>query len=191
MYIFSNYTDRYVNLQIAQIPKIIGTTAREAPPLLPYPTNNLTAGPNPDLIYDRSLATVCLAHNTSVARSAAGLQTWRYDWAGNFTNISPLPWLGAYHYSDLYMLFGTYLIAPGEITPLEVESSEIMQDMFVRFVQDPGSLTAAGWPQYDTAARDGGVVARFGADREAVQYVTGDSFEGACYIPGQTYDTTP
>lgn len=190
-YVFSNYSQRYQDGQIAQIPKIIGTTSREAPPLLPYPVNNLTEGPSPDLIVSRSLATVCAAHNTSVARNEAGLQTWRYEWAGNFTNLSPLTWLGAYHYSDLYMLFGTYPIAPGPIPTLEMETSAEMQDLLVSFVLDPASLPDAGWPEYNTSASNGGQLAQFGADGRAVQYVSGDSREGACYIAGQEYDTTP
>lgn len=170
---------------------MIGTTAREAPPLLPYPVNNFTAGPSPDLIYSQTLATVCAAHNTSVMRKEIGLETWRYEWAGNFTNIAPVWWLGAYHYSDLYMFFGTYIIAPGQIPDLEVQTSAKMQDLLVDFVNDPSSLPEAGWPQYVTNATDGGIIAQFGADGQTVKYVTGNSVEGACYLPGVVYNTTP
>ena len=82
---------------------MLGTTSREASPLVPYPINNLADGPNEDLVVSRTLNTVCAAHNTSVFRDNAGLLTYRYEWAGNFSNIAPVPWLGAYHYSDLYM----------------------------------------------------------------------------------------
>lgn len=30
-------------------------------------------------------------------RLAAGRTTYRYEYDGNFSNISPLPWMGAYH----------------------------------------------------------------------------------------------
>lgn len=30
-------------------------------------------------------------------RLLAGHPTYRYEYAGNFSNISPLPWFGAYH----------------------------------------------------------------------------------------------
>ena len=188
--VFSNYRERYENGQIAQIPKIIGTTAREASPLVPYP-EDVEAGPSEEAITERTLSTVCMAYNTSVIREESGLQTWRYEWAGNFTNISPLPWLGAYHYADLYMFFGTYPIAPGEISELEVDTANVMQDLLVAFAKDPTSLPEAGWPEYKPSEEEGGKIARFGTGGKAVQYVAGDDVEGACHIPGKEYDTTP
>ncbi|CAK7234938.1 hypothetical protein SCUCBS95973_009102 [Sporothrix curviconia] len=166
--IFANYTDRYVQGKVARIPKILGTTSREASALVTYPIDDVAAGPNETAVYESTLSTVCSVHDTAVARTESDMLTWRYQWAGNFTNISPLWWLGAYHYSDLYMLFGTYLIAPGAISQLEIETSEAMQGFLLDFVKDPTSLPAAGWPAYWTNSTDGGVVARFGADGEAV-----------------------
>jgi carboxylesterase type B len=190
-YVFSNYTSRYLNGQIAQLPKIIGTTAREASALLPYPVHNASAGPSEQLIVAQTLATVCAAHNTTVLRNEVNLPTYRYEWAGNFTNIAPVSWLGAYHYSDLYMLFGSYGIAPGVITDLERETSEKMQDLFLDFMTDPNSLPANGWPEYVVSQADGGQLAQFGADGKVLQVVGGKSVEGACYIPGAVYNTTP
>ena len=179
---------------MAKIPKIIGTTAREAAPLVPYPISNYSAGPSEQLIYSRTLSTVCAAHNTSVLRDEIGLSTWRYEWAGNFSNINGgVPWLGAYHYSDLYMLFGTYLIAPGAISGLEVRTSERMQDLFLDFITDPVSLDANGWPAYkaENAGDGGGSIAQFGADGNVLQLVDGVAVEGACYNSSIVYDTTP
>jgi hypothetical protein len=190
-FVFSDYPARYQKGEIAKIPKILGTTSREASPLVPYPVNNITDGPSEDLIVSRTLAAVCAVHNTSVFRDNADLATYRYEWAGNFSNIAPLSWLGAYHYSDLYMFFGTYLIAPGEIPELEVNSSEKMQDLLFDFVNDPASLPSKGWPEYQTDAEGRGQLARFGADGEAFQVVKGDAVEGACHIDGAAYDTSP
>lgn len=190
-YVFANYTERYLNGQIAQLPKIIGTTAREASALVPYPIHNSSAGPSEQLIYSQTLSTVCAAYNTSLLRGQVGLPTYRYEWAGNFSNIAPVSWLGAYHYSDLYMLFGTYLIAPGEITNLEVETSEQMQDYLFDFVNEPSSLPQNGWPEYEVLQSGGGKLAQFGADGQVVQFADGDTVEGACHIPGDVYNTTP
>lgn len=143
-FVFSDYPTRYQNGAIASIPKMLGTTSREASPLVPYPIANITAGPSEALVLSRTLNTVCAAYTTSVLRDSASLATYRYEWAGNFSNIAPVPWLGAYHYSDLYMFFGTYLIAPGEIPEEEVEASEAMQDFLFEFVRDPGSLPEKG-----------------------------------------------
>jgi hypothetical protein len=190
-YIFANYTQRYLDGQIAQILKIIGNTAREASALVPYPIHNASAGPSEQLITTQTLATVCAAHNTSALRDTVNLPTYRYEWVGNFTNIAPVSWLGAYHYSDFYMLFGSYGIAPGVITGLEVQTSEMMQDYFLDFVSDPGSLPGNGWPEYQVPQSGGRKLAQFGADGKVVQFVDGDTVEGACHIPGVVYNTTP
>lgn len=187
----TQYREKYAKGDIAQIPKIIGTTAREASALVPYPINNYTAGPSEALITFQTLNTVCAAYNTSVLRDQANLPTYRYQWAGNFSNISPVPWLGAYRYSDLYMYFGTYKIAPGEISDLEKQTSERMQDLLLDLVKDPSSLPARGWPQFNAVDTTGGRLARFGADEMAMQLVDGNDVDGACHIPGDTYNTTP
>lgn len=188
----TTYLSKYASGDLAKIPKMVGTTAREWSALAPYPVHNKTAGPSEALIYQHTLATVCAAYNTSVYREDVGLTTYRYQWAGNFSNIDAnIDWLGAYHYSDLYMFFGTYLIAPGYIPPLEVQSSEVMQDLMYDFINDPNSLPSNGWPAYDTMAANGGQMLRFGADGQAVQVVSGNDVDGACHIPGDVYNTTP
>lgn len=92
------------------------------------------------------------------------------------------------------MFFGSWGITPGEASEFEQEVGEQMMDLLAAFVRDPmNGLSDAGWPVYDTDAGDGGTVARFGADGQAVQYVSGNSpsVEGACYVDGVTLDTTP
>lgn len=189
--VFSDYPKLYREGKIAKIPKMIGTTAREFSALLPYPVHNATAGPSPQLITEDTLKVVCAAYNTSVFREKDNLVTYRYQWAGNFSNISPVSWLGAYHYSDLYMFFGTYLIAPGAIPELEVRTSERMQDLLYDFVADPLSLPTKGWPEFEAESKTGGKLTRFGADGEVLQVVDGNAVDGACHIPGDTYNTTP
>lgn len=192
--VFSNstYTQLYLEGKIAKLPKIIGTTAREASALVSYPISNYSAGPSEQAVYNRTLATVCAAHESCVLRNDVDLLTYRYEWAGNFSNIDGgVWWLGAYHYSDLYMFFGSYLIAPGAISQLEIETSEKMQDLLLDFIINPYSLPDAGWPAYNTSASGGGQIAQFGADGQTLQVVSGASVEGACYIPGVVYNTTP
>ncbi|KAK8023079.1 hypothetical protein PG991_006960 [Apiospora marii] len=144
-WVFSNYTQRYLDGQVAQIPSIIGTTAREGSALAYVPLSNYTEGPSEETVVKGTTRFVCPAHESSAARDGLGLATYRYHWAGDFANLAgSVPWLGAYHYSDLYMVFGSYGIAPGEVPPLEVETSVTMQDYFLDFVTDPGSLADKG-----------------------------------------------
>jgi hypothetical protein len=56
--------------------------------------------------------------------------------------------------SDITMLFGTYLIAPGEITDLQIETSRTMQSLLLDFVKDSwlvlaGCRMAYLFPEYD------------------------------------------
>lgn len=190
-YVFTNHTQRYRDGQVAKVPVILGTTAREGSALAYVPLENYTAGPSEETVVAGTVRFVCPAHEASVMRREARLSTYRYHYAGNFTNLGPVPWLGAYHYADLYHLFGSYGIAPGEIPPLEAETSERMQEYFLDFITDPSSPAAKGWPEYDAEGTSGGKVAQFGAHGKAVELVDGDSVEGACHIPGVEYNTTP
>lgn len=189
--VFENYTERYLEGKVAKIPKIIGDVADEGSALTYVPLSNYSAGPSPQLVLQETLNFVCASYNTCKSRTEAGMTTYRYQWAGNFTNLSPMPWLGAYHFSDLYMLFGSYLITPGEAPVLEVQTSQKMQDLFLNFISDPYSLPSQGWPEYDVLQSGGGKLARFGADEEVLQIVAGNSVEGVCHIPGDTYNASP
>lgn len=76
--------------------------------------------------------------------------THRYYYTGNFTNISPQPWMGAYHESELPMLFGTHMNFRGNSTPFEYAVSHTLQDAYLAFVTDPvDGLNSIGWPAYE------------------------------------------
>jgi hypothetical protein len=65
--------------KIACVPKILGTTAREASALVAYPINDVAAGPNETEVYDNTLETVCMVHEGGFIRAEYGLPTWRYQ----------------------------------------------------------------------------------------------------------------
>ncbi|KAH0839170.1 hypothetical protein AYO21_05590 [Fonsecaea monophora] len=188
--VFSNYTARYQAGQVARVPAIISNTANEYASLAPYPLNNLSAGPNPQAVSAGTLNTVCGISNSSLQRNGLNISTFRYVYGGNFSNINPLWWMGAYHAADLAMMFGTYGIRAGEVSQLEIETSAAMQDYVLAFVKDPiNGLQSVNWPTYDHR-NAGGQMILFGADGKAVQQVNGTSIEGVCYGQG-TYDSTP
>jgi len=102
-------------------------------------------------------------------RAAAGIPTYRYLYSGNFTNLAPRPWLGAYHSSELPLLFGTHGNYRGPSTKYEVDVSEAMQDAWHAFANDPSQgLIAQKWPQFTPGHElmrvfgDSGTVARDG-----------------------------
>ncbi|KAK3629401.1 hypothetical protein LTR56_018065 [Elasticomyces elasticus] len=176
-FIFNNsqYISKYENGQIARIPKIVGTTARES-----APTQWTTIPP----AHPKTSYTLRRCRLSALPTTTAYFET-KQD--------SPLivPWLGAYHYADRYMFFGTYPMAPGPIPAFEVETSEKMQDLLYEFINDPTCLPFSGWPHFNASASDGGQLACFGAHGEALQLVDGNDVDGACHIPGAVYETTP
>jgi cholinesterase len=58
--------------------------------------------------YALLLTFFCPATESVRVRQETGLLSYRYQYAGNWTNISPEPWMGAYHSSELPLLMGTH-----------------------------------------------------------------------------------
>lgn len=121
----------------------------------------------------------CPATNTVRFRQQIGLVAFRYVYYGNFTNVSPRPWMGAYHGSELPILMGTHPNYRGNSTPEEYETSFAFQDAYVAFASDPeNGLAGQNWKQYVTL---GSEMARgFGKDGVAVQDVSIASKEALC-----------
>ncbi|KAM0289855.1 hypothetical protein ACHAO9_005739 [Fusarium lateritium] len=151
---FANYSRRIgrdPSLYPVNIPILIGTNANEGNAVIPYSFpgyETATEIPkNLEPIADGfALNLQCTTLKEARLRSEAGATTYQYLYAGNFTNISPLPWLGAYHTAELPLIFGTYGIE-GPSTKFERSVSERMQDLYVKFASDPvHGLKNAGWP---------------------------------------------
>ncbi|KAG8628759.1 hypothetical protein KVT40_002624 [Elsinoe batatas] len=73
--------------------------------------------------------------------------TYTYQYWGNFSNISPQG-QGAYHSSELPLLFGTTENL-GRSTRFELETSRRMQDLWVEFARDPEGLRGSGWGTFE------------------------------------------
>ncbi|KAE8845639.1 hypothetical protein P3342_005955 [Pyrenophora teres f. teres] len=145
--VFTNYTARALAGKFSRKPAIIGNTNDEGTALVRY---NQTYGVNTTLA-DASTASTfhCPAVKTTYDRYAANATTFRYLYAGNFSNISPQPWEGAYHSSDLPLYFGTYGIARGNGTAFQKAVSEKVQDYYLAFAKDPvNGLPEMGWNAY-------------------------------------------
>lgn len=182
--IFSNYTDRYAKGLLAKVPAIVGTASNEGAVLVPY--TDLATGPNQTVADAATIGYfVCPAHRTSELRAQNDLRTYRYEYAGNFTNLSPTSWLGAYHTSDLPLFFGSYDdYAPG--TELETCTSEIMQGYLLAFMKDPDSgPKELGWQDYTE-----GQLMLFGAGEVAATNVSTQDVDAVCIGTG-TYDSSP
>lgn len=158
--IFSGYADRITRSQFAsKIPVLIGTNSDEGNGVVPYnfpgseTATSLPASLQPiadGFGYNMQCATIREVR----LREAVGAPTWQYFYSGNFSAISPRPWLGAYHTAELPLVFGTYC-TEGTATPFEKRVSEYMQDTWLAFANDPkNGLALRGWPR----AKDGKVL---------------------------------
>lgn len=62
--------------------------------------------------------------------------------------------MGAYHGSELPMIFGTHADFRGNSTAFEYELSHVMMDAYAAFVKDStAGLDAIGWPVYTAEER--------------------------------------
>ena len=85
-------------------------------------------------------------------RTKAGVPAWRFRYFGDWDNLKLYPGSGAYHGSDLEMVFG----ASQDVTGLPESTPEMqMQNLFMKawaaFAEDPvnGLVDVLGWPKYD------------------------------------------
>jgi carboxylesterase type B len=186
--VFSNYTARAIAGFIPKIPALISTTTNEEAGFA-YPVKSLIAGPaNRTAIDVLTLSQfVCPAFASRNVRAYNHLTTYRYQYAGNFSNISPFLWLGAYHASDLPPIMGTYNRHGGS-TPFEIQVSEKMQDYVLTFIGDPQSgLSNLGWVPDDASGE--GTLKRFGANALVEQTVQSSDIDNACLGKG-VYQST-
>jgi carboxylesterase type B len=173
--IFANYTDRYHRGLVANLPAIIGSTSNEASVLVPY--TDINEGPDQVIVdFLTRQNFLCPAATTSALRAKHDLPTYRYQFAGNFSNLSPYPWLGAYHAGDLPYFFGTYGDFSAESEEAEERTSEAIQDFLLAFMRDPRrGLGRKGWKDYTA-----GKILQFGGRGGVVDFVPVQTVDGVC-----------
>jgi len=196
--VFFNYTTRDLNGHLPSIPALVSTTSNELSTLSRYPLTNITDGPYQPTVDAGTVSVfVCLASNTTVLRGKRGLTTYRYEYAGNFSSVTPLGWMGAYHASDIPMVFGTYdrptpgriAAAVGSVTSFERKVAEAMQDHVLAFMEDPeDGLRNRGWPAHDD--NGGRNMLRIAAGTTVSRVVSAAEIDDACVL-GKKYNPNP
>ncbi|KAH6847627.1 Alpha/Beta hydrolase protein [Chaetomium sp. MPI-CAGE-AT-0009] len=159
--VFANYSALAAAGQIARLPALIGSNAQDGVSFAPY---------SPDSV-DQALADqmtavffFCPSYQAARARVVAHggeVPVYRFVYSGNFTNVSPKPWMGAYHGAEMPPVFGTHGLFRGESSELEYATSWAMQDAWVEFVATAGErMTVDRWDAWKEV--DGGRVVEFG-----------------------------
>lgn len=151
--VFANYTERALAGNFTKKPAILGLTHNDGAVFLPYDRQH---GPDPAEANATTLSWfLCPIIQETQDRYAVGAPTYRYLYGGNFSNISPQWWEGAYHQSELPLVFGTHDIARGPSTAFETQVSMHMQDYWVAFATDPiHGLAKLGWNAYEPGGND-------------------------------------
>ena len=104
--------------------------------------------------------------------------SYQYLYNGNFSNISPRPWEGSYHSSELPLIFGTSGIYRSASTAFEVSLSHVMQDLYLAFITDhQGGLPAHGWNAYTP---DGSAVEFAKNDNKLVGKIKSSKLASVC-----------
>lgn len=143
----------------------------------PYP---YTSPPNAILERAQTLRTRCPGVFEARYRNQVNLTTYRYMYNGNFSNVSPLPWMGGYHSSELPAIFGTFGDFRGRGTPFQSTTSQVMQDMYLAFAEDPENGPAKlGWPRY-TSEQVGVFGGGLNGSQTAFEVVPRDEVEAIC-----------
>lgn len=172
---FSDVTARALAGKFTRKPAIIGTTKDEG---TAFPAYNKTYGP-PRSEADAATAAyfLCPAAQTTQNRYLANTTTFRYLYAGNFSNVAPQPWEGAFHSSDLPLYFGTYGIARGNGTDFQRQVSEKVQDYYLAFAKDPvHGLSKMGWEAYEPS----GEAVLIAYEGKVVQGIKESALEAPC-----------
>ncbi|TDZ99834.1 Lipase 4 [Colletotrichum sidae] len=177
--VFSNYTEKAALGEFSDLPAIIGFNHDEGLFLAPYNVNGPEKSVADSLSYQYFW---CPATKTTNERLAAGRTTYRFFYTAVFNNTSPRPWMGAYHGSELPMIFGTHADFRGNSTPFEYELSHVMEDALVSFIKDStDGLDAINWPRYTA---EGHMVRTYGENNATVGQRTLSSIEQGCADQG-------
>lgn len=142
--VFPNYTARYEAGAAAKIPALIGTNEHELYALVPH----IPGQPFDAEMYDLAANQTFLASaaKSSRLRESLGLTTYRYRFDGDFSNLSPPRYPGAFHTTELPLIFGTAAEFHGPSTVYEEEVGKVMQDIWLSFANDPQcGMKKDGW----------------------------------------------
>jgi len=98
---------------------------------------------------ERDIVFHCPTKLWSEAFVSSGIKSvYRYTYGAIFPDLQPFPNLGAWHGSELPILFGTFNRSTATAT--EVELSKSFQTAFANFVKDPvNGSPAPNWPTYE------------------------------------------
>ncbi|KAE8368464.1 chlorogenic acid esterase precursor [Aspergillus caelatus] len=187
--VFANYTQRILDGKISKTPLIIGSNSNEGAGFVSFTPD----GPGAEALATATKIISCPVNQEVKNRNIGGLPTYRYEYAGNFSNISPLSWFSAYHSSELPLLFGTHNEYRGRSTKFEWDVSYAMEALWLSFAEDPtrGPARVAigdasgnpnnesyfAWPEFQQGSSN---MLLFAKDNKLMQLISSESIDKSC-----------
>ncbi|KAJ5231761.1 Carboxylesterase type B [Penicillium citrinum] len=180
---FADYKARAKSGKIAKLPVLAGFDEKELAFMYPLSMNTINES---EVQADTQASFNCPLLDELRLRSKNDIPIWRYVYQGNFSNLSPRPWLGAYHTSEIPLVFGTYNVTTPYSQPasrLEIETSRYMQGAWVAFAKDPQSgLQKYGWPQFNDKFQEDSLV-KIGGEGISSAVLTSNVWDQYCNPP--------
>jgi len=181
--VFSDYIQRSQAGNFIKRPLLIGVADYEAGLFKTVGALSGSESPEPFWTSLNQVAFNCPAAARANISYSNGVPTWRYRWFGDFPNtrLTSIPDSGAWHGSELPVLFDTPVTGPGipDNTPEEIAIGKYFRGAWATFAKDPiNGLTnyGGGWPNYEAGGQT--------LIRLAYQNLTGTNL-----AQGNMYDT--
>ncbi|KAE8150662.1 carboxylesterase [Aspergillus avenaceus] len=149
--VFDDYAERSAAGMFSHVPYLFTSNDNEAGYYrVSAFAANLSRSDSAWKVFNQAAFT-CPTGNAAANRAAHGVPTWQSRYFGDWDNLRLYPTSGAYHGSDLAMLFGTAEEISGLPNSREEERfSQYMRSAWVAFARDPvNGLVKFGWPRYD------------------------------------------
>lgn len=149
--VFSDYENRSEAGSFAKLPYLLGNNNNEQ---AYYAVAAFGQGRNVTKAQGHQFlleSFTCPNNVEAVNRRNVGVPAWQFRYFGDWDNIRLYNTSGAYHGSDLEMIFGASEDVSG-IPPSEPEreTTKLMQRFWAAFADDPRSgLSRMGWPEFD------------------------------------------
>ena len=153
--VFANYSTLTAEGRFAQLPRLLGSNAQEAGTFqLEYALQGLQL---PSAFWEYFTLVIFTCPTAAAAAGFAQHTTatiqpvWRYIYHGDYPNtqLTVDPSVGAYHGSELNLLFGTSTTLGIPDTPIEAATGHYMRAAWAAFAKDPRSALSRPpfrWP---------------------------------------------
>ncbi|KUL92405.1 hypothetical protein ZTR_02201 [Talaromyces verruculosus] len=149
--VFTDYLERTDQGEFANVPILYGNNNNEAGF---YAVTVYSSGVVPTQEQDDAFnleSFTCAVAKQVESRRRYGTPAWAFRYMGDWNNTRLYPTSGAYHGSDMHMLFGNSAAVSGLPTSEpQRELTKLMQRAWFAFLDNPRTgLCEFGWPEFD------------------------------------------